>query len=99
MLNASSTSKIPHSDEAIELALGSFKVEIWEWQKFDICSETIASAAPDVEQAHLYWSGNNAVLWGWSEAETLKRMKKWKKVYLHTTHVCTLASTPVSRCT
>ena len=79
---------IPHSDEAIELALGSFKVENWEWQKFDICPETIASAAPDVEQAHLYWSGNNAVLWGWSEAEVLKRMKKLKKVSLHVTHVC-----------
>ena len=79
---------VAHSDAAIEKALGGFKVEIWDWQKFDICTETIARAAPDVEQVHLYWSGNNAVLRGWSDAEVLKRMGKLKKVYLHTTQVC-----------
>ena len=82
---------IAHSDEAIERALIGFEVEIWDWQRFDICTETIAWAAPGVEQAHLYWSGNNAVLWGWSEKNVLDRMTRLKKVYLHTTHVCQLA--------
>ena len=82
--------KIAHSDEAVEIALGGLKVEIWDWQKFDICTETIATAAPDVEEVHLYWSGNNAVLWGWSEEEVLKRMKELKKIHVHTTQVWTL---------
>ena len=83
--------EIAHSDAAIEMALGGFKVEIWEWQKFDLCTETIANAAPDVAEIHLYWSGNNAILWGWSDAEILRRMKALKKVYLHTTQVCASA--------
>ena len=78
-----------HSDEAVEIALGGLKVEIWDWQKFNISTETIATAAPDVEEVHLYWSGNSAVLWGWSEEEVLKRMKKLKKIHVHTTQVCT----------
>ena len=79
--------KIPHSDGAIDIALRGLKVEKWDWQKFDICMETIASAAPDVEQIHLYWSGNNAVLRGWSDKEVLKRMTKLKRIYLHVTQV------------
>ena len=79
--------KIAHSDEAVEIALRGFEVEIWDWQKFDICTETIASAAPDVEEIHLYWSGNNAVLRGWSDEEVIERMKELKKIYLHTTQV------------
>ena len=83
-----------HSDVAVEIALRYFKVEIWDWQKFDICTETIASAAPDVQEIHLYWSGKNAVLWGWSDREVLKRMKELKKIYLHTTQVRASASNP-----
>ena len=83
-----------HSDVAVEIALRSFRVEIWDWQKFDMCTETIASAAPDVEEMHLYWSGNNAVLWGWSNKEILRRMKELKKIYLHTTQVCASAPDP-----
>ena len=85
-----------HSDVAVELALSYFKVEIWDWQKFDICTETIACAAPDVEEIHLYWSGKNAVLWGWSDKEVLKRMKELKKIYLHTTQVPASAPNPKS---
>ena len=76
-----------HSDEAVGKALGGFEVEIWDWQKFDICAETIAFTAPCVEEVHLYWSGKNAVLWGWSDKEILKQMKALKKIYLHTTQV------------
>lgn len=85
---------IAHSDEAIESALRDFEVEIWDWQRFDLCTETIAWAAPGVKQANLYWSGNNAVLWGWSEKAILDRMTRLKKVYLHTTNVCRLTPNP-----
>ena len=74
---------IAHSDAAIEKALGGFKVETMEWQKFHICIETIARAAPDVEQVHLYWRGNNTVRRGWSDVKVLKRVGKLKRVYLH----------------
>jgi len=56
-----------HSDEAIETALGGLKVEIWDWKKVDLCTETIVTAAPDAREVCLYWSGNNAVLRGWGE--------------------------------
>ena len=83
-----------HSDAAVENALRGFNVEIWDWQKYDICTETIANAAQDVEEIHLYWSGKNAVLWGWSDKEVLKRLKELKKIYLHTTQVRASAPNP-----
>ena len=58
-----------HSDEEIERAVKPFKVEIWDWRKIDLCCETIAEAAPNARQVKLYWSGNNAVLCGWSDPE------------------------------
>ncbi|RYP93507.1 hypothetical protein DL770_000391 [Monosporascus sp. CRB-9-2] len=72
-----------HSDEAIEDALRDLKVEIWDWRKMDLCTETIFTAAPDAREVYLYWSGNNAVLRGWSEPEGLNRLAKLEKVHLH----------------
>ncbi|KAL2862236.1 uncharacterized protein BJX67DRAFT_310853 [Aspergillus lucknowensis] len=58
--------EVPHTDEAIVESLKDFEVEVWDWRKFDICSETIQLAAKDVRVLHLYSSGINAVLRGWS---------------------------------
>jgi hypothetical protein len=77
-----------HSDEAIEIALGGLKVEIWDWRKTDLCVETILAAAPDATEVSLYWSGNNAVLRGWSEPGGLPLLKKLKKVHLNVAKVC-----------
>lgn len=77
-----------HSDEAIEKALGGLKVEIWDWRKIDLCTQTIVTAAPDAREVHLYWSGNNAVLRGWSEPGGLNLLGKLKKVHLHVEQVC-----------
>jgi hypothetical protein len=77
-----------HSDEAIETALGGLKVEIWDWKKIDLCTETIVTAAPDAREVCLYWSGNNAVLRGWSEPGGLPQLKKLEKVHLHVGKVC-----------
>lgn len=79
-----------HSDDAIEKALEGLGVEIWDWQKFDLCTETIRTAAPDAREVSLYWSGNNAVLRGWSEPEGLKLLKNLEKVNLHVEQVCLL---------
>ncbi|KAH8654473.1 hypothetical protein BGZ60DRAFT_532842 [Tricladium varicosporioides] len=72
-----------HSDESIEKALGGLKVEIWDWRKIDLCTETIVTAAPEVREVSLYWSGNNAVLRGWSEVGGLNMLTRLKKVHLH----------------
>jgi hypothetical protein len=77
-----------HSDESIERALKDFKViKTWEWLKTDIDSETLVKAAPSVREVVLYWSGNNAVLRGWGEAEGLHRLRNLEKITVHGTPV------------
>ncbi|KAF7952194.1 uncharacterized protein EAE97_001691 [Botrytis byssoidea] len=72
-----------HSDEAIEKALQGFDVEILDWRKVDLCPETIWTSNRKLRKVHLQWSGNNAVLRGWSEPEGLRRLEDLTKVYLH----------------
>ncbi|RYP17551.1 hypothetical protein DL765_004440 [Monosporascus sp. GIB2] len=72
-----------HSDEAIEACLTGMGVETWDWRKVDLSPEVIQKVAPEARVVHLYWSGNNAVLRGWSEPEGLQKLKKLEKVYLH----------------
>lgn len=79
----------PHSDQAIEdaLRLDQMGVEIWDWKKADLCPQVIQRVAPNAREVHLYWSGNNTVLRGWSEEGGLKQLKELKKVYLHAQQV------------
>lgn len=84
---ADEPSSPPHTDEAIEKALGGMGVEIWDWKKTDLSTEVIYAAAPRVRQVHLYWSGNNAVLRGWSEEGGLKRLSELDTVHLHVQQV------------
>ena len=79
-----------HSNEAIEKALGGLKVEIWDWKKFDLSTDTIVTAAPDTRELCLYWSGNNAVLRGWSEPGGVSLLTKLEKVHLHIEQVSSL---------
>jgi hypothetical protein len=72
-----------HSDEAIEDALEGAGVEDWDWRKTDLCSEVIYKVAPKARIVHLYWSGNNPTLRGWSEAEGLAKLKDLEKVILN----------------
>ncbi|PNP43868.1 hypothetical protein TGAMA5MH_04151 [Trichoderma gamsii] len=72
-----------HSDEAIEDALKFMDVEIWDWKRMDLCSEVIHRVASKAREVNLYWSGNNAVLRGWSEEGGLKRLSQLKTVHLH----------------
>lgn len=87
-----------HSDESIEKALQGFGIEIWDWQKMDISVSVIETVAPNVRVVHLHWSGNNAVLRGWSEEGGLKRLQELEVVHIHTQSVmlcplkCILAS-------
>ncbi|KAH6609619.1 intracellular serine protease [Trichoderma cornu-damae] len=67
-----------HSDEAIEDALKFMDVEIWDWKRIDLCSEVVCRVASKAREVHLYWSGNNAVLRGWSEEGGLRRLRELK---------------------
>lgn len=66
----------PHSDKVIIDTIKDFAVEIWDWKKYNICSETIRKAAPNVREVYLYTTGNNAVLRGWSDQSGLIMLKK-----------------------
>ena len=65
----------PHDDEIIEETVKNLGVEMWDWRKYDISSETIRVAAPEVRELHLYTTGNDAVLWGWSDQDGLRNLK------------------------
>ncbi|RWA08804.1 hypothetical protein EKO27_g6306 [Xylaria grammica] len=65
-----------HSDAAIEACLEGFNIEKWNWKKFDICSNVILKAAPNVQDVILYSSSNNAVLLGWASSMGLCKLKK-----------------------
>ncbi|OTA62828.1 subtilisin-like protein [Hypoxylon sp. EC38] len=76
--------KDPHSDEAIEQAVGSFDVEEWDWMKQDLCSDTIFAAAKNVRDLSLYWSGNRALLKSWAAPDGLAKLKKLQTVRIMT---------------
>ncbi|TGO27280.1 hypothetical protein BPAE_0044g00130 [Botrytis paeoniae] len=69
--------------EAIEKALERFDVEILDWYKVDLCPEAMWMSSRKLKEVYLRWSGNNAVLRGWSEPEGLRRLENLKKIHLH----------------
>ena len=71
----------PHDDQTIEEAITGLGVEVWDWRKYDISSETIHTAAPDVKEIYLYTTANNAVLWGWSDEDGLRKLKNVRQVF------------------
>ncbi|KAF2968969.1 hypothetical protein GQX73_g4638 [Xylaria multiplex] len=99
-LHVEDRSDRPHTDSAIERSIRgcdsttsnnerheAIGVELWDWRKVDISVEVIAFAAPGVEHVHLYWSGTQAVLRGWSCDEGIPRLykssKRLRRVTLH----------------
>lgn len=66
----------PHDDETIISAVSHLQVETWDWRKYDLCSDTIFKAAPNVTRVNLYTTGNNTVLRGWSDENGLRVLKK-----------------------
>jgi len=55
----------PHTDTAIIAAVKEFDIEIWDWRKLDLSSQTIFSAAETTRELYLHSSGNEAVLRSW----------------------------------
>ncbi|KAJ5618018.1 hypothetical protein N7537_003132, partial [Penicillium hordei] len=64
-------------DTAIEGALSGFGVQVWDWKKVDICSDTISKSSRSVKEISLYSSGNNAVLMGWASPAGFKNAEKF----------------------
>ncbi len=51
-----------------------------DWRKPDLSIDVIIFAAPDVVNLNLYWSGNEAVLKGWSCPTGIPKLKKLKEL-------------------
>lgn len=79
--------KDPHSDDIIEKCLSLFTIDVLNWSKPDLDPEMLCNACPDVQELHLQWGGNNAILRAWSEPEGLPRLEKLKKVTIHYSQV------------
>jgi hypothetical protein len=77
-----------HCDEAIERALRPFRIDSLSWAKPDLDPDMLCRACPDVQELHLRWSGNNAVLRSWSEADGLRRLEHLSRVYIDYDKVC-----------
>ncbi|PNP50186.1 hypothetical protein THARTR1_09175 [Trichoderma harzianum] len=76
-----------HSDESIEWCLGNMGVEIWDWNRLDICFTTIKAAAPLVRKLTLYSSGNNAVLRSWADENGLCTLPDLREVHVEVLQV------------
>lgn len=62
---------LPCSDAIIEDCLQGFDVRYLNWNKEDLCVETLrTSGTSNVKELWLSWSGRNSVLHGWSCKET-----------------------------
>ncbi|KAI1208948.1 uncharacterized protein F4807DRAFT_104982 [Annulohypoxylon truncatum] len=71
------------SDETIESCLDGFDVRYLDWNKADMCVDTIRKKAPNVVHLWLHSSGSNAVLWSWSDSNGLRSLPKLNQVYLN----------------
>ncbi|KAF2966988.1 hypothetical protein GQX73_g6566 [Xylaria multiplex] len=70
----------PHNDDDIVKEIKRFQVEELDWRKTDMCSTVLQRAAPNLRAVHLYSSGNNAVLRGWSAEDGLIALEKLEKI-------------------
>lgn len=68
--------KAAHTDDGIRDILEPFDIEIWDWRKIDISSDTIFDAAPNTRELRLYWSGNKAVIRSWASEHGLCKLAK-----------------------
>jgi len=66
----------PHSEEVIEEAIKGFSVEVLDWKRADLSVKAIQEAAVDVEDLHLYCSGNWTALCHWMGEEGVVSLPK-----------------------
>lgn len=80
----------PHSDEAIERAIGGFSVEILDWKKVDLDAGVLQrpGVGGHLREVHLQWSGNNSALRAWAGPDGLRLIPTLRDVYLYVCAVC-----------
>lgn len=84
-----------HSDEAIEIALKSFQVEILDWRRQDMCPLTISRIGGNLREINLLWSGRNTTLRSWSEREGLALTPTLESITLKQIEVRLTISSPL----
>ncbi|KAI4130989.1 MAG: hypothetical protein LQ347_003167 [Umbilicaria vellea] len=52
----------PHSEEVIEKAIKSFRIEVLDWRRVYLSIDSIVDGAPTIRELYLYSSGNKAAL-------------------------------------
>lgn len=79
----------PHSDEAVEAALGKFDIEILDWRKVDMDPRAMwrGCRESNLRQVHYWWSGNNAILRACSEPDGLVKLQRLRRICLHQAQV------------
>lgn len=70
----------PHTNAAIRRCLRGLNVDVLNWKKFDLCSDTVFVAAPTAREVHLYSRGNTAVLQAWACESGLARLTQASKI-------------------
>ncbi|KAF3904384.1 hypothetical protein ABW21_db0201646 [Orbilia brochopaga] len=79
--------RMPCRDDVIREALKGFDIRHLDWDKEDLCMQSLAKddIAPNLQELWLSWSGRNSTLLGWSNAEDgLWTLKKLETVYVST---------------
>ncbi|KAI1114919.1 hypothetical protein F5Y14DRAFT_461013 [Nemania sp. NC0429] len=84
-----------HTDDAIEDAFrlrqdNKLIVERWNWRKPDLNTDVIMEAAgPELQQLHLYWSGNTTILKAWASPggipSLVSQFRRLKSIIIHYT--------------
>lgn len=55
----------PCTDETIEKCLRGFDIRYLDWDKDDICIQTLKDHAENLRELWVSWSGRNSTLFGW----------------------------------
>lgn len=67
----------PCSDEAIERCLKIYDIRYLDWQKEDICVQTLLEGqAKNLVEVSLYSSGKDSTLWSWSSNDGLRQLER-----------------------
>lgn len=67
----------PCSDDVIERCLKTYDIQYLDWQKEDICVQTLLEGqAKNLVEVSLYSSGKDSTLWSWSSNDGLRRLEK-----------------------
>ncbi|KAK6355547.1 hypothetical protein TWF696_004646 [Orbilia brochopaga] len=77
----------PCRDASIAQALLGFDIRHLDWDKEDLCMESLARQCitPNLQEVWLSWSGRNSTLLGWSNREHgLSTLQKLETVYIST---------------